>query len=193
MVDQIHDKRTYGIPGATGSVGTITVGSTTTLPAGSKATVSNSGTKINAVLDFGIPKGDKGDTGAKGDKGDKGDTGAKGDKGDAGSYTAGGGIEINDNTINVRTWGTADANNGVCIAKRSDQNYICVRVDEGIRKVTKVTEPAYNAIALAVATASTLGGVKVGSGLNVTADGTLSASANIKFADEATAKALLGY
>ena len=178
MVDQIHDKRTYGIPGATGSVGTITVGSTTTLPAGSKATVSNSGTKINAVLDFGIPKGDKGDTGAKGDKGD------------AGSYTAGGGIEISDNTINVRTLGTADANNGVCIAKRSDQNYICVRVDEGIRKIMN---PSYNAIALAVATASTLGGVKVGSGLNVTADGTLSASANVKFADEATAKALLGY
>jgi hypothetical protein len=30
------------------------------------------------------PKGDKGDTGAKGDKGDKGDTGVKGDKGDTG-------------------------------------------------------------------------------------------------------------
>lgn len=61
-----------GIPGADGKDGkdgaaaTISVGSTSTLPAGSSATVTNSGTSSAAVFDFGIPKGDKGDTGATG-------------------------------------------------------------------------------------------------------------------------------
>ena len=47
-------------------------------------TTAEDGTK---ALAFGIPKGDKGDTGAtgpKGDKGDKGDTGPQGPKGDKG-------------------------------------------------------------------------------------------------------------
>ena len=79
------------------------VASTTTLPAGSLASVVDTTTTfptyINHSLAFGIPagaqgvngtngtngaKGDKGDTGAKGDKGNTGDTGAKGDKGDNG-------------------------------------------------------------------------------------------------------------
>jgi hypothetical protein len=51
---------------------TITIGTTTTLPAGSSATVTNSGTATDPIFNFGIPKGDKGD---------KGDTGAKGDPG----------------------------------------------------------------------------------------------------------------
>lgn len=61
-----------GIPGKDGKDGqdgaaaTISVGSTSTLPAGSSATVTNSGTSSAAVFDFGIPKGDKGDTGATG-------------------------------------------------------------------------------------------------------------------------------
>lgn len=45
---------------------TITIGTTTTLPAGSSATVTNRGTNTDPILDFGIPKGDKGDTGAAG-------------------------------------------------------------------------------------------------------------------------------
>ena len=42
---------------------TVSVGTTTTLPAGSNATVTNSGTGTDPILNFGIPKGDKGDTG----------------------------------------------------------------------------------------------------------------------------------
>ena len=42
---------------------TITVGTTTTLPAGSSATVTNSGTNTDPVFNFGIPKGDKGEAG----------------------------------------------------------------------------------------------------------------------------------
>lgn len=45
---------------------TITIGTTTTLPAGSSATVTNSGTSTDAIFNFGIPKGDKGDKGDTG-------------------------------------------------------------------------------------------------------------------------------
>lgn len=70
--------------------GTLTIGETNTLAATENATVSNSGTAENAVLNFGIPrglKGDKGDTGPQGPrglKGDKGDIGPQGPKGDPG-------------------------------------------------------------------------------------------------------------
>ena len=56
-----------GSPGnGTGTAGTIAVNYTFTLPPGSSASVTNIGTLINAIFDFGIPKGDKGDTGAAG-------------------------------------------------------------------------------------------------------------------------------
>jgi len=44
-----------------GAAGQVAVGTTTTLSAGSPATVSNSGTTYNAVLNFGIPQGIQGD------------------------------------------------------------------------------------------------------------------------------------
>ena len=52
----------------------IEVGTTTTLPAGSQATVTATKDGRDAVLNFGIPKGDKGD---KGDQGIKGDSGVQ--------------------------------------------------------------------------------------------------------------------
>ena len=52
---------TDGKDGADWTSATITVGTTTTLPAWSSATVTNSGTSSAAVLNFGIPKGDKWD------------------------------------------------------------------------------------------------------------------------------------
>lgn len=45
---------------------TVSVGTTTTLPAGSSATVTNSGTNTDPILNFGIPKGDTGAAGADG-------------------------------------------------------------------------------------------------------------------------------
>ena len=62
------DKGDPGQPGAPGNPGqaaTIKVGTVTTLAAGSKATVRNSGTDTDAVLDFGIPRGADG-TGGEG-------------------------------------------------------------------------------------------------------------------------------
>lgn len=61
-----------GVPGRDGQDGqsaTIEVASTTTLPAGSSATVENVGTDSAARLAFGIPKGDTGAAGADGQDG----------------------------------------------------------------------------------------------------------------------------
>jgi hypothetical protein len=55
-----------GPAGAPGESATVSVGTTTTLPAGSSATVTNTGTTSDAVFNFGIPKGDKGDKGDAG-------------------------------------------------------------------------------------------------------------------------------
>lgn len=55
-----------GTDGQDGQAATITVDSTTTLPAGSSATVTNVGTSSAASLAFGIPKGDTGAAGVDG-------------------------------------------------------------------------------------------------------------------------------
>ncbi len=55
-----------GLRGPQGKMGSLAVGATTTLPAGSQADVQNVGTESAAVLDFFIPKGDKGDKGDTG-------------------------------------------------------------------------------------------------------------------------------
>lgn len=88
------DKGDKGDTGATGPQGpqgnaaTVSVGSTTTLSVGQDATVTNSGSIYNAVLDFGIPQGPQGPQGAKGDKGDtgaQGETGPRGPQGERGT------------------------------------------------------------------------------------------------------------
>lgn len=63
----------------------IAIGTITTLDPGEPATVVNSGTNINAILDFGIPMGYKGDKGDKGDRGPSGDDGKDGSDGTNGS------------------------------------------------------------------------------------------------------------
>lgn len=50
-----------GKQGPQGVAGRVMVGTTTTLPAGSQATVTNRGSNTNAILDFGIPKGEDGE------------------------------------------------------------------------------------------------------------------------------------
>jgi hypothetical protein len=58
-----------GDAGATGTAATVTVGTTTTGAAGSSASVSNSGSSAAAVLNFTVPRGDVGPTGAPGTPG----------------------------------------------------------------------------------------------------------------------------
>ena len=55
-----------GAPGVDGKAATIQVGTVTTLPAGSDATVTNSGTENTAILNFGIPQGIQGEPGSGG-------------------------------------------------------------------------------------------------------------------------------
>lgn len=54
------------LQGRPGKAATVAVGNTTTLNPGESATVTNTGTSSAAVLDFGIPKGEKGDQGDPG-------------------------------------------------------------------------------------------------------------------------------
>lgn len=58
-----------GPQGEPGVAATVTAGTTTTLPAGSSASVTNSGTTSAAVFDFAIPQGAQGPQGPKGDDG----------------------------------------------------------------------------------------------------------------------------
>jgi hypothetical protein len=55
------DTGAQGAAGPAGPAGTVRVGTVTTVDG--DATVYNSGTSTDAVLDFGIPKGPKGDVG----------------------------------------------------------------------------------------------------------------------------------
>lgn len=73
-----------GADGKDGVTPSVTIGTTTTGEAGTNAQVTNDGTAPDVVLNFVIPKGEKGDTGAagaEGPAGPKGDTGAAGTNG----------------------------------------------------------------------------------------------------------------
>lgn len=67
-----------------GKSATIEIGKVTTLSPDMNATVVNVGNDINAIFDFGIPKGDTGLQGEPGPQGPKGDTGAIGPRGEPG-------------------------------------------------------------------------------------------------------------
>ena len=72
------EKGDTGATGANGITPTLKVGSTSTGNAGTNASVTMTDSNNVYTLNFVIPKGDKGDTGAKGDTGVKGQDGAKG-------------------------------------------------------------------------------------------------------------------
>lgn len=63
-------QQAQGDKGEPGDNATINVGEVTTLEPGQEATVTNTGSETNALLAFGIPKGEKGDKGDKGETGD---------------------------------------------------------------------------------------------------------------------------
>jgi hypothetical protein len=65
-------------------LGTIRVGSVVSVPYGQQATVINSGSEKNAILDFEIPAGPQGEMGPRGFKGDKGEQGVQGEQGEQG-------------------------------------------------------------------------------------------------------------
>lgn len=64
---------TIGVPeGETGTAATVTVGAVTTGEPGTDAAITNAGTSAAAVLNFTIPRGEKGEPGPTGPKGDTG-------------------------------------------------------------------------------------------------------------------------
>lgn len=79
-----------GAKGDTGDPATIAVGTVSTLPAGSSATVTNSGTASNAVFNFGIPKGDTGTAG-----------GITNINGYTGAVTTGNGLSFNSGVLSA--------------------------------------------------------------------------------------------
>ena len=80
-----------GEPGAKGDKGepgqaaSLRIGSVQTGQAGTQAQVTNSGTALEAVFDFVIPQGEKGEKGERGEPGAKGDTGPQGAQGPPGA------------------------------------------------------------------------------------------------------------
>lgn len=81
-----------GGSGEDGTAATITVGTTTTGAPGTDASVANVGTTSAAILDFIIPRGDTGATGATGDTGATGPAGAGFADGDYGDITISGSV-----------------------------------------------------------------------------------------------------
>jgi hypothetical protein len=73
-----------GGTGPAGTAATIAVGTVASLAAGDTPTVANAGTSSAAVLDFGIPAGATGATGATGPQGETGATGPTGSAGATG-------------------------------------------------------------------------------------------------------------
>ena len=67
-----------GPAGAVGNAGTVAIGTTTTGSVGGIASVTNSGTSSEAVLNFTIPKGSTGQQGGTGNTGPTGATGSTG-------------------------------------------------------------------------------------------------------------------
>jgi len=116
---------TWSVPGLMGVVASTTVGTTTTGAAGSSASVNNSGTSVNAVLNFTIPQGATGSTGA---------TGATGPAGPTGPAGAG-----------VATGGTV----GQVLAKVSSTNYDTNWITPAAGTVTSVaaTVPSFLSVA----------------------------------------------
>ena len=187
-----------GIQGETGPAGasaTIEVGTTTTLPSGSSASVTNSGTSSAAVFDFAIPQGPKGDKGDKGDTGEKGDTGPQGPAGQDGAIGPQGpqgeqGIQGEQGPQGIQgiqgpqgeqgEQGPA-GKNGVdgfsptATVVRTENGATITITDADGTTTAEVYDG--NVADIPIASADVLGAVKVGSNLSITADGTLSADA----------------
>jgi hypothetical protein len=81
------DTGPQGLTGVDGQSSSITIGSTSNLPAGSSAYVTNTGTALNPILNFGLVAGDKGDKGSTGAAGADGADGKDGTNGDSSGAT----------------------------------------------------------------------------------------------------------
>ena len=99
LTDVILPEGPQGPQGETGATPNLTAGTITTLPAGSDATVSITGTAEDPVLNLGIPQGIQGETGATGAPG-----GITNFDGYTGALTAGDGIAFDTSTGEISSY-----------------------------------------------------------------------------------------
>lgn len=164
--DSVDSKTVVDCKGAKGDAATVTAGTTTTLPAGSSATVVNAGTTSAAVFNFGIPQGADG---ADGDDG-VGVTGVAliSTSGKVKTYR----MSFSDGSyfdFNV-TDGNDGTGAGDMLQTDYDPNQTVYNAG-GI--VAYVQGQAYT---LPTAASNVLGGIKVGTNLSIDASGVLSAT-----------------
>ena len=170
--DSANDATVVDCKGAKGDAATIAVGTTTTLAAGSDATVTNSGTSSAAVFNFGIPKGADGADGADGSDG-----------ADGVSVT---GVTLYSTSGRVKTYrmsfsdGThfdyevTDGENGSGAGDMLQSDY---DPNQTVYNAGGIPDyVASQAYTLPTAASNVLGGVKVGTNLSIDASGVLSAT-----------------
>lgn len=117
--DKIYVVGTPGPRGRDGA-GTITIGTTTTGDPGTDASVTNSGTAQNAILNFTIPRGETGPTGAQGPQGETGATGEQGPAGEVATNEYGYKYDTTNDSITL----TANAVTTVPLAQTGPLNVI---------------------------------------------------------------------
>lgn len=108
MVVRDNERGPQGEKGVPGDAATIQAGQAYSVPSSYQPAVINTGSSSEAVFDFYIPEG------KKGDKGEKGDDGAI-------QYKAGAGIRIKNNVISVIGGGGGDVMWGDILGEIADQ------------------------------------------------------------------------
>ena len=177
-----------GPAGTAGEAATITVGTTTTGDAGTNASVTNTGTAQNAVLNFTIPRGEtgatgpqgpqgetgaigpqgpQGETGAVGPQGPQGETGAVGPQGPAG--TAGEAATV---TVGTTTTGDAGTNASVTNTGTAQNAVLNFTIPRGETGATGPQGPAGTAGEAATVTVGTTTTGDAGTNASVTNTGT---------------------
>lgn len=162
-----------GNTGANGTAATIQVGNVTTLEPGENATVTNVGTENNAIFNFGIPKGEPGQDGSGG----------------------GGGITTeSDPTVpsyvknitqeNINSWNTVGDKVDKVSGKELSSNDYTTTEKEKLAGLNNYTLPQ--------ASSTTLGGVKIGTTLEMSEDGILNTK-NTVFSEDITKILVVDY
>lgn len=118
-----------GLTGETGTPATITIGTTTTLSPNDPATVTNTGTATEVVLNFGIPQGEQGEQGIPGENADHA-TLTNLDFANA-NHTGFAGTAL-DNEFSVAQTITGDSYSGVKVVDDTDTNDYAIVGKTGI-------------------------------------------------------------
>jgi hypothetical protein len=170
------DTGTQGIVGPTGTVATIGIGDVAISTSSAVANVSTrsvTGTTSAYLLDFVVPKGEKGDPGTF--------VLPNATTGTLGGVIVGSGINVNSGTISVTPYALPEATTSTLGG---------VKVGTGLSVAAGVISATPNPYSLVTATTTVLGGVKIGAGVNIT-NGVISVTTGA-FALQTATNAILG-